>query len=111
MLAVLSAQMIKVQIDPRNQGTRVVYDNAVILLRSSEKTTFVWATIGQAINGPSASSMNDLAVGETITFSFEPRSEDPADHSFLSKTFASRVRFPRRLRIGRVAELSTRPLP
>jgi hypothetical protein len=76
--------MVKVQIDPRNQGTQVVYDNAVILLRSSDKTVFVWATLGQSVNGPSASSMSDLKAGETITFSFEPRTEDPADHSFLT---------------------------
>lgn len=86
VLAVLSPQLIKVQIEPRNENWQVVYDNAVILLRSSEKTAFVWATLGQSIKGPSASSMGDLAVGETITFAFEPRSEDPTDHSFLAGT-------------------------
>lgn len=85
VLAVLDSSHVKIRVDPGNQGQQAAIDNAVILLRSSPGVTvFVWASVGQLIPGPSATSMADLKVGEHVTFAFDQRTRDPNDGSYVT---------------------------
>lgn len=85
VLAVLDSSHVKIRVDPGNQGQQAAIDNAVILLRSSPGlTVFVWASVGELIPGPSATSMSDLKVGEHVTFAFDQRTRDPSDGSYLT---------------------------
>ena len=69
VLAILDQSRAKIRVDSLNQGAQTVLNDAVIVLRSSPQTTvFVWASVGQAIPGTSATSMADLKVGEHVTF-------------------------------------------
>ena len=85
VLAILDPSRAKIRVDSLNQGAQAVLNDAVIVLRSSPQTTvFVWASVGQAIPGTSATSMADLKVGEHVTFGFDERTEDPSDGSYLA---------------------------
>ena len=84
VVAVLDSSHVKIRVDPGNQGQQAAIDNAVILLRSSPATIFVWASVGQLIPGPSATSMSDLKVGEHVTFAFDQRTRDPSDGSYIT---------------------------
>jgi len=85
VLAVLDSSHVKIRVDPGNQGEQAAIDNAVILLRSSPGVTvFVWASVGQLVPGPSATSMADLKVGEHVTFAFDQRTRDSSDGSYIT---------------------------
>src|SRR2546427_4644090 len=84
VVAVLDSSHVKIRVDPGNQGQQAAIDNVVIVLRSSPGTVFVWASVGQLIPGPSATSMSDLRVGEHVTFAFDQRTRDPSDGSYIT---------------------------
>ena len=84
VLAIPDPTHLKIRVDPGNQGQQAEIDNAVIMLRSSPETVFVWASVGQLVPGPSATSMSDLKVGEQVTFAFDERTRDPSDGSYIT---------------------------
>ena len=85
VLAILDPSRVQIRIDPLNQGEQAALNNAVIVLRSSPQTTvFVWTSVGQAIPGPSATSMADLRIGEHVTFAFDQSTEDRSDGSYIA---------------------------
>ena len=85
VLAILDQTRVQIRVDSLNQGEQAALNNAVIVLRSSpQRTVFVWTSVGQAIPGPSATSMADLRIGEHVTFAFDQRTEDPSDGSYIA---------------------------
>lgn len=72
---------VRIRIEASNQGLQAAWNDAVVLLRSTDRTVFTWTSIGSQPSGPSASSVTDLQVGERITFSFDPR-ERASDGSY-----------------------------
>jgi hypothetical protein len=84
VLAILDPSRVKIRVDSVNQGAQTPLNNAVIVLRSSAQTVFIWTSVGQAIPGPSATSMADLKIGEHVTFNFDQRTEDPNDGSYIA---------------------------
>lgn len=84
-----SAETVKVRVEPGNQGSQAIWNDAVVLLRVGSTTVFTWTTTGTLPSGASAASAADLEVGERLTFSFDPR-ERKGDGSYEASVIGRR---------------------